>query len=203
MNTLFDVLRELELEDQQQREKNLPAKQRNRQIDRSTGQFLSMLVRLSRATHIIEIGTSVGYSTIWLGLGAKTTNGHVITYEVDKIKVTKALENIRRAGLSDIIDVRNEDPRKTTLTETDFVFLDAEKQDYIGHFNAVFTHLVSGGIVVADNVLSHQEVLVSYLEYVRTLSGCNSQLLPLGRGLELTYKFKKDEFEAFNRLFSL
>ena len=95
----------------------------------------------------------------------------------------------------------NEDLRKAEIPETDFVFLDAEKRDYIEHFKAVFPKLLPRGIVVADNVLSHQEELRNYLEYVRKLPSCNSILLPIERGLELTYKFAKKAktFEAYNK----
>ncbi|MFX1532649.1 MAG: O-methyltransferase [Promethearchaeota archaeon] len=157
---------------------------------------------MSKATRIVEIGTSIGYSTLWLALGVKTTQGRIISYEIEAARVAKARSNIEQAGLSNVVEVRNEDPRRAILPETDFVFLDAEKQDYIEHFKAISPKIIPGGIVVADNVFSHEEKLRPYVEYVRTISGYNSILFPIDRGLELTYKFVKKEFDAFKSLFS-
>ncbi|MFX0065290.1 MAG: O-methyltransferase [Candidatus Hermodarchaeota archaeon] len=142
MSALFEVLKRLELEDRKQREAGLPPEQRNRSITRTTGQILSMLVRLSKATHVIEIGTSIGYSTLWLALGVKTTHGTVISYEIETARVAQARSNVEQAGLSEVVEVRNEDPRKVELPETDFVFLDAEKRDYIEHFKAIFPKML-------------------------------------------------------------
>lgn len=142
VSALFEVLKRLELEDRKQREAGLPPEQRNRSITRTTGQILSMLVRLSKATHVIEIGTSIGYSTLWLALGVKTTHGTVISYEIETARVAQARSNVEQAGLSEVVEVRNEDPRKVELPETDFVFLDAEKRDYIEHFKAIFPKML-------------------------------------------------------------
>ncbi|MHA2296597.1 MAG: O-methyltransferase [Candidatus Hodarchaeales archaeon] len=151
-------------------------------------QFLSLLVHLCHPKIIVEIGTSVGYSTLWLGLAARDIGGNVITYEIDEDRVKIACNNFERVGLQSIIEVKNLDPRIDTLPIIDFVFIDAEKVDYLSHFQIIYPKLSSFGVVVADNVTSHANELESYINYVRNLPDCISMLLDIGRGLEITYK---------------
>lgn len=191
-----DILARLENEDRSQREQNLPREIRNRSLTRDAGQFLALLCRMTNARTIVEIGTSVGYSTIWLAMAAKTNGGRVITYDVDPKKVEKAKTNLKEAQLDDVVTfVLGDVP--DLPKDIDLAFFDQEKEDYRRHFELVFPKLREGGVIVADNVISHQGELKDYLHHVRNNPECNSMQIPIGRGLELTYRLKKNDFNAF------
>ena len=190
---LIALLKELERKDTQERIKGLPSTVRMRNITPDVGLYLNIMIKATKAKRILEIGTSNGYSTIWLGLAAKENNGQVITLELDNKKVVMAKENINRAGLDDVITIIEGDAKiiiKQFTQEFDFVFLDAEKEDYIEFFDLVFPLVKVGGVIVADNVISHMEYLKDYLEHVRSNPNTQSVLVPVGRGEELTLKLR-------------
>ncbi|MHA2274591.1 MAG: O-methyltransferase, partial [Candidatus Kariarchaeaceae archaeon] len=149
--------------------------------------------------NIVEIGTSVGYSTIWLAMVSKSLGGKVTSFETDPKKVDLAEKHLKIAGLSDFVTILNVNPitNKDDIPEgIDLVFLDAEKGDYVDHFNAVYEKLNDGGIVVADNIVSHFADLREYIELVRNHDNCSSAMMSsIGRGYELTYKFLPDELQ--------
>ncbi len=202
METIEEVLERLEIEDDRQRSENLPYEQRDNSIPRDVGEFISVLVRLIKPKTIVEIGSSTGYSTIWLGLAASSYGGKVISYEKDTNKAEKAKNNIEAAGLADIVEIRNEDIFDADVPGMDFVFLDADRDDYKRHFENIFPKLKPGGGVLANNTLGYFEQLRKYIEHVRDHPECNSVLIAIGHGLELTYKFGENENSAF-QLFTL
>jgi predicted O-methyltransferase YrrM len=188
---VIKLLKELEKIDAEEREKELPAEVRMRNITPEVGLFLNMLVKLTKSKNVLEIGTSNGYSTIWLGLGVKENNGQLITLEIDARKIALAKENLKRAGLSDVVLIIEGNAKETISKldkEFDFIFLDAEKEDYIEYFDLIFPKVKPGGVIVADNVISHAEELSGYLEHVRSHPKTQSVLIPVGRGEELTLK---------------
>ncbi|MBN1329388.1 MAG: O-methyltransferase [Candidatus Heimdallarchaeota archaeon] len=190
---LINLLIELEKIDTEERQKGLPVSVRMRNITPDVGLFLNMMVKTSKSKTILEIGTSNAYSTIWLGLAAKDNNGKIITLELDPRKISLARENLTKAGLIDIVQIIEGDAKesiKSLNIEFDFVFLDAEKEDYIDYFNLVFPKIKPGGIIIADNVVSHSEELKDYLEHVRSNPNTQSILIPVGRGEELTIKLR-------------
>lgn len=190
---LINLLIELERIDTEERQKGLPVSVRMRNITPDVGLFLNMMVKTSKAKTILEIGTSNAYSTIWLGLGAKENAGRIITLELDTRKIRLAKENLAIAGLTDTVQIIEGDAKesiKSLKIEFDFVFLDAEKEDYIEYFDLVFPKIKPGGIIIADNVVSHSEELKDYLEHVRSNPNTQSILIPVGRGEELTLKLR-------------
>ncbi len=196
MQTTLDVLELLEKEDDKQRSNNLKGKL-NRSISRDIGEFLSVLVRGLGSTKILELGTSVGYSTVWLALVAQSNSGHVHTFEKDTELIEKAKMNIEKAGLSKFVTFHNESIESAEIPESDFVFLDTETRDFVSHLNRFFPKLIPGGTIVAHGTLVNFEEARDYIEKVRDNPKTNSVLIPLGRGMELTYKFKNDEPEIF------
>jgi len=188
---LLEVIDRLEKEDKKQREDGMSRELRNRSLARESAQFLSLLVSIIKPETVIEIGTSVGYSTLWLGMSASMVGAKVISYDVSKEKVLKARKNISEAGLNNIIEVKLEDPSNARLSRAEMVFIDVEKEDYIAHFEAVIPVLKDGGVIIADNVISHAEDLEKYLSHVREYPGCMSMMVPIGKGLELTFKHGK------------
>lgn len=190
---VIDLLKDLEAMDARERVEGLPSSVRMRNITPDVGLFLNILVKATKATSILEIGTSNGYSTIWLGLATQENNGQLITLEVDPRKVKMAKENLEKAGLVNTVKLIEGDAKETLRIldkEFDFVFLDAEKEDYIEFFDLILPKLKIGGVIVADNVISHAEYLKEYVDYVRANPNTQSVLVPIGRGEELTLKIR-------------
>ena len=156
-----------------------------------TGRLLWILVRACRATRILEVGTSNAYSTIWLADAVRETSGRVITLEHNPDKIALARANLAEAGLTEYVDL-HEGEAEETLSQLsgpfDLVFLDADRPQYIIYFELVFPKLVSGGLLVADNVVSHAQDLAAYLARVKSHPGLFSVTIPIGKGEELSFK---------------
>ncbi|RLI64370.1 MAG: O-methyltransferase, partial [Candidatus Gerdarchaeota archaeon] len=110
---VIKLLKELEELDAEERKKGIPIELRMRNITPDVGLFLNILIKATKAKNILEIGTSNGYSTIWLGLAAKENNGQVVTLEVDPRKINMARANLERAGLSDVVLIIEGDAKET------------------------------------------------------------------------------------------
>jgi len=160
-------------------------------ITPDTGRFLWILVRARRATRILEVGTSNAYSTIWLADAARETSGRVTTLECDLDKIALARANLAEAGLAEYIDLLEGEAAKTLIQlpgPFDVVFLDADRPQYLTYFELVFPKLVSGGLLVADNAVSHAHELAAYLMRVKADPRLFSVTLPVGKGEELSFK---------------
>jgi caffeoyl-CoA O-methyltransferase len=183
------VLARLEEEDARERAAGLPPSERSRAVQRTTGQFLFALVAPQTDCEVLEIGGSRGYSTIWLAAGVRHLAGRVLSLEHDPQKVQAWRQNVAEAGLDDTADLIEGDALET-LPEIDdvfdLVFLDAEKDDYERLFELARTKLEPGALVVADNVLSHEETLAPYSRARQADPSLLSVTLPLDRGLELS-----------------
>src|SRR5687768_16074303 len=138
-------------------------------VSEEDGKFLRVLVAARGAKSVLEIGAASGYSGIWLGLGARETGGRVVALEYDPQRAKAALENVRRAGLNDVVRVVHADafaeiPR---LQGTfDLVFLDAWKPDYKKFFDMVYPRLSPGGVFVAHNVVNKKNEMEPFLKTV-------------------------------------
>jgi len=183
------VLARLEREDREERERGLPVTERSRAVAPTTGAFLYALVAAQPACEVLEIGGSRGYSTIWLGAGARLLGGHVTSLEVDPAKLERSRSNVADAGLGEWVEVVAGDAHETIPALSgpfDVVFLDAEKADYEALFALARGKLEPGSLVVADNVVSHAETLRAYSAARQADPGLVSLTVPLDRGLELT-----------------
>jgi caffeoyl-CoA O-methyltransferase len=183
------VLRRLEEEDAREREAGVPREQRARQVERTTGRFLFALVAPQHDCEVLEIGGSRGYSTIWLAAGARHLGGHVVSLENDPAKIEAWRRNIAEAGLEEWAELLEGDAFETlpsTADIFDVVFLDAEKEDYERLFELAREKLEPGALVVADNVLSHEETLGAYSSARQDDPTLESVTVPLDRGLELS-----------------
>jgi predicted O-methyltransferase YrrM len=160
-------------------------------ITPDTGRFLWILARAARATRILEVGTSNAYSTIWLADAARATGGRVITLERDPNKVRLARENVARAGVARWVEVR-EGPAAETLAGLpgpfDLVFLDADRASYRTYLELAVPRLAPGGLLVADNVVSHRPELEDFLARVKTHPELLSVTVPVGKGEEVALK---------------
>jgi len=183
------VLARLEREDDAERARGLPAEERSRQVTRPTGQFLFGFVAPQTDCEVLEIGGSRGYSTIWLAAGVRHLGGRVLSLEHDPAKAAAWRANVADAGVEEWADLIEGDAFETLPAIDDVfdvVFLDAEKDDYERLFETARTKLEPGAVVIADNVLSHQETLGAYSRARQADATLESLTVPLDRGLELS-----------------
>jgi predicted O-methyltransferase YrrM len=155
-----------------------------------TGQFINILVRSLKAPQILELGTSYGYSAIWLAEAARATSGRVTTIESQDYKSAYAREMSNKAGLIDYVDFRVGDAL-TMVPELeigfDFVLVDLWKDLYAASLEAFYPKLNPGAIVVADNMIAPGSVdIARYATAVRAKPNITSILLPVGKGLEIS-----------------
>jgi len=163
-------------------------------VSEEDGRFLRVMVASSGATRALEIGGANGYSAIWIGLGLRQTGGRLTTIEYDPARAKVAAENIRKAGLSDIVTVVSGDAFKEIpkLTgEFDFVFLDAWKRDYKRFLDTVFPRLKPRGLFLAHNVVNKQSEMTDFLTAIRTDPRMFSSIVtPSGEGISITVKMR-------------
>ena len=183
------VLARLEREDAEERARGVPASERARQVTPATGRFLFSVVAPQTDCEVLEIGGSRGYSTIWLATGVRYLGGRVLSLEHDQQKVEAWRANVADAGIGDWADLVEGDAFETLPAIDDVfdvVFLDAEKDDYERLFDIARTKLEPGALIVADNVLSHEETLGAYSRARQADPTLESVTVPLDRGLELS-----------------
>jgi predicted O-methyltransferase YrrM len=183
------VLARLEEEDAAERATALPAAERSRAVEPTTGRFLFSLVAPQTDCEVLELGGSRGYSTIWLAAGVRYLGGRVLSVEHDPRKIDAWRKNIADAGVEDWAELVEGDAKEALPAIDDVfdvVFLDAEKEDYEDLFALARVKLEPGALVVADNVLSHQETLGAYSEARQSDPRLLSVTVPLDRGLELS-----------------
>ncbi|SKB86701.1 O-methyltransferase [Dyadobacter psychrophilus] len=181
---LEERMRLLETIDRQDRTDGTGRDQRLRQITRETGQFLSLLLVNAPAGDIIEIGTSAGYSTLWLAFAAKETGRKVKTFEVSAEKVALARETFRIAQLEDHIDLIHNDFLKEVdrLADIAFCFLDAEKKIYQPCFDAIAGKMVRNGLIVADNATDQFQALKPMINNALKDPRFDCLTVPIGNG---------------------
>jgi caffeoyl-CoA O-methyltransferase len=184
-----EVLARLEREDAEERAQGLPPEQRSRAVARTTGQFLFSLVAPQAGCEVLEVGGSRGYSSIWLAAGVRYLGGRVVSIERAPDAAARWRANVRDAGLEDWVELIEADALDV-LHELedifDMVFIDAEKSQYEHYFAHARQRVEPGGLLVADNVLSHQETLEAYSRARQSDPTLLSTTLPLDRGLELS-----------------
>ena len=183
------VLRRLEQEDADERAAGVARELRARSVAPTTGRFLFSLVAPQTDCEVLEIGGSRGYSSIWLAAGVRYLGGRLVSLEADPAKCEAWRRNVAEAGLDEWAELIEGDARETLPRIDDVfdvVFLDAEKEDYEDLFQLARTKLEPAAVVVADNVLSHEDTLGAYSRARHEDSTLLSVTVPLDRGLELT-----------------
>jgi predicted O-methyltransferase YrrM len=183
------VLAELEDEDRSEREAGLPQERRSRQVAPTTGRLLFSLAASQSGVEVLEIGGSRGYSTIWLAAGARVLGGRVVSLERDPEKCRRWRSSIDAAGLGEWAELVEGDAFETlerTEDVFDIVFIDAEKEDYEALHALARPLLEPGGLILADNVVSHPDPLAEYSASRQADPTLVSVTLPLDRGVELS-----------------
>jgi predicted O-methyltransferase YrrM len=182
------VLARMEAEDAADRDEDVPISQRSLAVGPDSGRLLFALVAPNAGCEVLEIGSSHGYSTIWLAAAARILGGRVVTLEQEPGKIEVWRRNIADAGLEEWVELVAGDA-KETLPDLedgfDVVFLDAWKDDYEVLFELARTKLDPGGVVVADNVTTSSTV-AAYAAARQADPTLVSVTVPIGHGLELT-----------------
>jgi caffeoyl-CoA O-methyltransferase len=177
-------MRELEEIDARDRSDGTPITRRMRQVPPETGQFIALLAAASPDGAHIEIGTSAGYSTLWQTLAARQRGRRITTFEVSEIKIRLARETFRLAGVEEWVDLVQADARLRLerFEKIGFCFLDAEKDIYRECYDLVVPRLAPGGLLVADNIISHNDELQALVEYAAADPRVDSMVVPIAKG---------------------
>lgn len=168
-------------------------------ITRDTGIFYNTLLKIQKPKKILEIGTSFGYSTLWFAsaIGKKSK---IITVEKNPKKIKFAKKNFQKAGVSDMIEIKEGIAKdmliqlgksKRTKESFDFIFIDADKEEYPFYFDICLPMLKKGGIIAADNIIfprKFKKHIKKYLEHINEIKDIQSITIPIGNGQEISFK---------------
>jgi predicted O-methyltransferase YrrM len=177
-------MRELEQIDSRDRIDGTPRTQRLRQIPSDVGKFIAILAAAAPAGHCIEIGTSAGYSTLWLTLACRAVGRKITTYEILDEKAKLARQTFAAAGVGDVVEFVHGDAldRLPASHDIAFCFLDAEKEIYDRCYEAIVPAMVPGGFLVADNATSHHAALRPMLDRALRDERVDALIVPIGKG---------------------
>lgn len=194
------------LEEQSRLEKsrsvNVQPEDRMLAITKDTGELLNIILRLTKAKNMLEIGTSVGYSAIWCAEAIFEQSGKIITIEKNPKKIKRANDNFQKAKLSDAItikeglaiDVLSEwSKKKKNIGFFDFVFIDADKENIIKYFDLIYPMVSIGGVIVTDNMLypeKYREDMKKFSDHLSKNPKLRTITSPIGNGEEITIKIK-------------
>ncbi len=160
-------------------------------LEPETAQFLNILIRSSRRTRLLEIGTSNGYSTIWLAWAASVTGGRVVSIDRDAQKQALADANLRRVGLREVVDLICGDAAEIVAGlpgPFDCVFFDADRYSAPAQLALLIPKLTPDVLLLADNVLSHPNEIAAYLRALEALPQFDRVIVPIGKGVSVAYR---------------
>jgi predicted O-methyltransferase YrrM len=162
---------------------------RYRNVEPETAALLGVLVRAMGAQRVLELGTSNGYSTLWLADAVQATGGHVLTLEIDPARTAEAQANLERAGLDAHVQCRTQGAAQALAEQPpdawQFVFLDAERPQYAAFWPRLLNALEPGGLVAIDNAISHASELTAVRALIDADDRLTSSLVPVGAGILL------------------
>jgi predicted O-methyltransferase YrrM len=166
--------------------------ERFRNVEPPTAELLGVLIRAVGARGILELGTSNGYSTIWLGDAARANGGRVVSVDVDAARSELARANLHEVGLSEVVELRVGDAgdllAESVDGEWEFIFLDAERPAYASYVRDLVRVLTPRGVLAVDNVLSHEHELVEFTALIEAADGLTQTVVPVGAGLRLAVR---------------
>jgi predicted O-methyltransferase YrrM len=177
-------MRVLEEIDARDRLDGTPKASRLRQIPAESGRFLALLLAGAPRGAVLEVGTSAGYSSLWLSLACKLRAEHLTTFEILPEKIVLASETFQQAGVAEFVQLVTGDARQL-LADWDkiaFCFLDADKEIYAECYELVVPRLLPGGILAADNAISHPE-LQPFIDFALADPRVDALVVPVGKGI--------------------
>jgi predicted O-methyltransferase YrrM len=179
------VLRELEDFAKKNRRWNVPPEH---------GRYLWLMTELVGAKRVLEVGTSNGYSSIWMCRGLRTNGGKLVTIEIDEGRANEARANFKKAGVDDLITLHRGDANKVIPTLSgsfDMVFIDANKDGYKAYFEMTYPMVKPGGLILAHNAITLADQMEDFLERVQTHPGLITNIVQIGQdGFAVSYKKK-------------
>ena len=204
MTGIFEVLERLEKQSslEKSRQVDVPSDERMLAITKETGELLNMIIRLKNAKNMLEIGMSVGYSTIWCAEAISENSGKIITIEQNPKKIKRAKENFQDANVTDIITIQEglamQVLREFSLQEKykeffDFVLIDADKENVIEYFDMILPMVSVGGVIITDNMLypeKYREDMKKYVSHIQANQNVRTITSPIGNGEEITVKLR-------------
>jgi len=175
---------ELEQLDARDRTDGTPRMKRLRQISPEVGKFIAILAAAAPAGQWIEIGTSAGYSTLWLALACRAVGRKLTTYEILDEKAVLARQTVETTGVGDVVNLVHGNALEYLpgCKDIGFCFLDAEKEVYGQCYEAVVPRMVPGGMLVADNAINHQATLQPMLDRALRDDRVDALIVPIGKG---------------------
>lgn len=183
----------------------IPHDERMLAITKDTGIFYNIILRMQKPKRILEIGTSTGYSSLWFADAVLEQKTKILTIEQSQKKIEMANRNFKCAGVSKIIQIKHgnaKDILNQMLKEFrksksrkyfDFIFIDADKEEYRFYFDAGLEMLKNGGIIAADNIIypeRFQIYIKKYIDYVYTKKNIQTSIIPIGNGQQISIKIK-------------
>jgi predicted O-methyltransferase YrrM len=181
---MLNRMAQLEAIDARDRTDGTERPQRLRQIPPETGRFLALLAAMAPEGRYIEIGTSAGYSTMWLALACREKGAKLTTFEVLPDKAALAAETFCIAGVEATVTLVLGDAREylPAIEDIAFCFLDAEKDIYADCYELAVPRIKPGGVLVADNAINHRAVLQPMLDRAVNDPRVDAMIVPIGKG---------------------
>lgn len=182
---ILDRMAYLEAIDASDRLDGTPKAQRLRQIPPETGRFLAILAAAAPPGQLLEIGTSAGYSSLWLSRACRQRGDRLVTFEHSADKAALARETFHIAGVEDVVALVQDDALQHigSYSGIAFCFVDCEKELYLPLYEAIVPKLLPGGLFTADNILSHQAALQSFVERALADERLDAVVVPIGTGV--------------------
>ncbi|WP_428324295.1 O-methyltransferase [Nitrosopumilus sp.] len=201
---IFEILEKLEKQSslEKSRQITVPSDERMLAITKETGELLNMIIRLKNAKNMLEVGMSVGYSTIWCAEAISENGGKIITIEQNQKKIKRAKENFQDANVSEHITIQEglamQILRDFSLKEEykeyfDFVLIDADKENVIEYFDMILPMVSLGGVIITDNMLypeKYREDMKKYSSHIQANQKVRTITSPIGNGEEITIKLR-------------
>jgi predicted O-methyltransferase YrrM len=169
-------------------------RERLRNVEPASARMLAVLIRAMKPREILELGTSNGYSTIWLADAARAIGARLTSVEVDAGRAAQADQNLQRADLREHVELRLEDALETLAnapeSSWDLIFLDAERPAYPSYWPDLLRTLRPSGLLVVDNAISHEHELIEFRELVEHEDRVMDSLVPIGAGVLLVVEHR-------------
>ena len=177
---------------------------RLRNLEPDTAALLALIVRATGARRVLELGTSNGYSTLWLADAMRVTGGHLVSAELDPDRSAQAARNLARSGLTKFAEVLVQDAgdalRQSADGQWDLIFLDAERPAYVSYWPDLIRSLRTGGMLAVDNVISHADEVADLRALVQADPSITEAVAPTGAGLLLAVREPVGERAAPGRV---